>query len=370
MASYKRFEMQLMMSKSLSTNQAQNSMDFLLMPPPNMKMNTPFVLSGSRMGRAQPCATPFLFDRDTSDREMMDLDFDTAYWSNNNANKTNVPAKNGSSASDRVVFRTNGHTVAANRSTTATDATNRPSAASKNALNVENGRETQANAAKADLFNSNSTSKDAGPKASTAGSSSATKPIFGGQQHIVTVNAYASNVCKSVAVNEKLNTDQNGASGGSDDPFDEMNGESSNGHEEASVGQSVFSRLNFDSTNTDRNNAYGTQKSGANFTNAHPMNADDNDANVNDDIQPNGRDYYSNTMANNNGKKQSNDNLKMARNATSQTNTAHLFETAPFPTNGRQSAENNGGQSNSGKIIILSIQDILSAFFYQLNSGP
>lgn len=76
-------------------------MDFLLMPPPNMQMNTPFVLAGERMsgGLARPSnATPSLVARSN----WMDVDFTDTVW-NANANRNATDT----STSERVVFRTN-----------------------------------------------------------------------------------------------------------------------------------------------------------------------------------------------------------------------------------------------------------------------
>lgn len=340
MTAYKRYEMKSMMDIP-SSNNAQNAMDFLLMPPPNMQMNTPFLLSGARGRASQSIATPFLLGRDSFDQNM-ELDSDTPNWMKN-ASKPNVPARNGSNTNDRIVFSTNGHSSVANRSFNATKTTNR--ATSNNQLNVENGCETETlNAAKRDLFNVNGTALASAANsngrentfAATNGSDT-TNNRFGGQQHISSDH-------------EKLT---NGASNGT---FDKMNDfssaknhlndrhrgsqqnhlKNSTGPEKAIAGRSVFSRLNFDSNNTHRIN--GKQKS----------DADDNDADLNGDGMHSDDDDDESDAANN-GQKTSNDHASAVR----------LFETAPFSIiDGDHGANQRFGDSNQqphSGIAILSI---------------
>lgn len=360
MAAYKRFEMKLMMDKP--PNNAQNSMDFLLMPPPNMQMNTPFVLSGARMRRApqQPNDTPSLLSRDSFDQNM-DLEYDTA---NVKMSKTNASATN--TNNDRVVFRTSG----VNLTNGFSGAANGHSSVTKTSK-VEND---QLNAAKRDLFNLNGTNEAANAFSGSSNSigisngrentsdasngslfGNGTNGIFGRQQNISNETA------------PKLNNDINGCL------LNGFAGEKKNlsenliTHEKTSVKQSVFSRLSFDSNSTGRNKTMDVESSkkkyDAVFINGHTTDKDDNRFDDMAGIHSDG-DEPKNTTANN-GQNQSNGNLKTKQ----QTNAADLFETAPFPMNAVRATINGGdnaanqkfgdfnqqpsGKPNSSKIFTL-----------------
>lgn len=173
MANFKAIEMKLMESKMSNHSQKQNEMDFLLMPPPNMQMNTPMVLLGERTGRVpQSNATPFLMNQNSSIHFMdLDMDFDPANL-NTGLSNTNGSGRNkaGSSVNaDKVVYRTNGapynnvtngHSGAANGSSKATnDLTSTAKSANNYGTqsNSANGCENALNAAKKDLFHLNNT---------------------------------------------------------------------------------------------------------------------------------------------------------------------------------------------------------------------
>lgn len=126
MTAYKIFEVKLIMNISLNPN----PMDFLLMPSPNMQMNTLFVMAGGRMFGgivSHSNAMSFLVNRDSGDRTM-DSDYDRPDW-NANANGMNDLQRSvvATSTNDRVVFRTsgvnlsNGHVGAANEKKNATN---------------------------------------------------------------------------------------------------------------------------------------------------------------------------------------------------------------------------------------------------------
>lgn len=210
MAVYKRFEMKLMMNQP---NVTQNSMDFLLMPPPNMQFNTPFVMADERMGRAsQSNATPFLLNRVSGGRNIDDplnWNFDTA--------KTNAPAKN-------IVSRTNGLPGTK---------TNTPS------LNVTSNKRSKI---ENDCDSSLNGTDDA---ANTNGSGGGINSILGGQQNLL------NNVNNTSIVNQNASNDKNGSSDTANSQFDAgpKNGDTS----------TVFSRFNFNGNHTDRNDVMDSE---------------------------------------------------------------------------------------------------------------
>lgn len=418
MASYKRFEMKQMMD--IMPNNAQNSMDFLLMPPPNMQMNTPFVMSGERMsgGRvSQSNATPFLLNRDSSDRHM-DLDSDLANW-NVNPSKTNGAGTN--TNIDRVVFRTNGvnlengHSGAANAFSSTTN---------NDQFKVPNVRESTLNAAKRDLFNTDGMTVTnghsdvvngfSGSRTSTSTSnghsnaqnnhsdvsnnhenvpittngptnhSVATNNIFGGHQNVSNDRENKSNANKGALFNGNGMNDTNTRTDAENGLFGVMNrftgaknstndhqvapnnnhSEVSNGHEKAS-NASVFSRLNYNSNHTGRNNGMDIGSSqtlqtkkpkyDAIFTNRHSMDADDNRF---EDVENDGI-YADDDDEQHTNYGQKNFNETTTATANQQTNAANLFGTTQFTMNGPLGTKNDNdlsqqpnGQTNSGKFFL------------------
>lgn len=401
MAAYKRFEMKIMMQKSI--NHAPNSLDFLLLPPPNMQMNTPFVMSGELMsdGRSKRSnATPFLLRHDSIDQNM-DLDCDPTNWNiNTNMSKTNT----GTSTNDKIVFRTNGvnltngYSGTANGLSSVTNDFTSSSKISNNQSKASNGGESTLNAAKRDFFNTNSvtmanghsgavngysgSTSSAGPSngqcnaqyqslfenrtnGSTTNRSVVTNNIFGGQQGHTTnshQNVTDDRGNKSNADNRAL-SNKNGIND-INTRFDTKNGlfGANNNHSEASNSRKKasnatgFSHLNYNSNDNSRNNvmvvessqtsrAFGTnkQKSDDVFTDDHSIDADNNgfdDNRSNDDENVNIYADGDDEQSINYDQNDLNDNLKTTVTAKQQTNATNLFGTAQFAINNGDQAAN------------------------------
>lgn len=353
MAAYKRFEMKQMMNIP-ANHSSQNSLDFLLMPPPNMRMNTPFVMSGERMSgvRAsrQANATPFLLNHNSSDR-IMDLDLDPTNWYDNPVKMNSFGASK--DANERVVFRTSGVNTTNGQSGTV------------NGFSMANGHSSATISTNTSNGHFNGQNYHENGSAITNASAN---NIFGGHQNV----SNSSNAKKSAVFNETGMNDTKNRSSAENGLFGEINRftgakNPSNGHEKMPNPSSVFTNLNYNTNDTGRYNKMdiessqnsstaGTnkQKYGADFTNGqNEMDADENGFD-NDD---NGDIYVGDDEQNTNyGQNKFSCNIE-ATTATSkqQTNAANLFGTAKFTMNGPPPGVNFNQQKNSGNFTTFSM---------------
>lgn len=374
MAAYKRFEMKLMMDNS--TNPAQNSLDFLLMPPPNMPMNTPFVMSSERMsgGRAlQSNATPFLLRQDSIDHNM-DLDCDSTNWNVKTSN-TNGFGKNGADTNinDKIVFRTNGGNLANGYSGAANGlekATNDfESSSLNNQFKTPTGRGIELNAAKRATNGMTMVANGySGSKTSTTNSNgydnaqnthsvvsnnhenaSATKngslfpngttSIFGGHQ------GHNTNIEQDVSNDHgyKWNANKGALFNGNGNNGTNIRHDVSNGHEKAS-NASIFPRLNHNSNDTGQNNVMESESSQT----LHVVDASKQKLYSDDNGFDDNRFYddgNDNIYAADDEQRQKNFNDNLTATAKQQTSTVNSFGMAQFDGNLNQQPN---GQTNSG----------------------
>lgn len=408
--------MKLMMH--IAPNNAQNSMDFLSMPPPNMPMNTPFVMAGERMSGARAPrskTTPFLVNRDSTDGSM-DLDLDPVDWIADSTSRMDA------NINDRIVYRTSGVNLT-NEYNRAVNDDPSASKASDHQFKVPNAPAPSLKAAKRHLFNANNdvtmanglsgnvngfpstaiptsisnthdnvknsrmdVSNNHGNVSTNSNrNNDATNNIFGGRQNQPpTTNNHqnvsndpgnSSNANNGAIFNgngiNSSNTRSNAENGlfgsmsnftGSKNPSNEHRGTSninqdSNGPDKVSKA-SVFSRLNYNAMDVELSQQ-NNQKYNAIFTNDNSMDENQLEDIENDDIYVDDEDDDDDGQQTNNSG-QNNFNGKMITKAMQkqQTNAANLFESGLFATNGPSGIQSAGEQTANQRFGNLNQQPL------------